>query len=579
MKETGVRSTGKLILSPVPLAQAMREAYAGASAVFMDLATLRRGGALSTLRTLRSCDAGSVIVTGDEADLAVFGDILSLITMVVPSAERRYAPPGCAPVPLGWRDLPLVLGRIFCGITAGLEALIANTIRLRRISRKGREPRASRSVGNRCLYLKPALSFGALVGGSVGHVAGVANALYRAGKEIRLVAAAEQPLVDPEVRQVVVKPPSFMAYPHELNRFRYHRKYVREVLQQVADFHPDFIYQRYVLDDLSGIFLRCRIGIPLVLEFNGSETWAQRHWGETLSFQAVAERIEQANLRYADLVVVVSEELKKQVCSLGIPEERVLFYPNCVDSSVFDPRRFDPAAVQKVRQELGVPLKADLFTFVGTFGQWHGTEVLAAAIRRLADNERAFLEARRIHFLLVGDGHYGEKVRSILKDVPFVSLPGYRPQSETPSILAASDFCLSPHIPNPDGTPFFGSPTKLFEYMAMEKPIIASDLDQIGWVLRGWRPGDPAPSLSDRLNAAAIMVEPGNLDSLIQGIRNAAGMDCAARSRLGERGRQFVLESFTWDKNVRAVLNRLERILAPRSGTEGVLLPNNLELS
>jgi len=560
--ETTIRNPEKLILSPVPLSQEVRATYEEGSVVFMDLASLRRGGIVGTLRTLRSFRPSCVIVTGEESDLAVFRDLLSLIALAIRSPVRWYAPRDSAPIPLTWRNTPLALGRIVIGITAGFAALGANLMRLRRISGESRhELREKGGNLDRCLYLRSALNFGALVGGSVGHVAGVANALQRAGKKMRLVAAVKQPLVIDEVHQVTVAPHSLAAYPHELNLFRYHRKYLRAVLRQVEDFHPDFVYQRYSLDDLSGIFLRRQLGIPLILEFNGSETWAQRHWGTPLRFEATSEYIERANLRYADLVVVVSEEIKRQVCSLGIPEERVLFYPNCVDRAIFDPARFDAAAIRKVRQDLDVPLEADLYTFVGTFGQWHGTEILATAIRRLVDHERAFLEARRIHFLLVGDGQYGEKVRSTLAGVPFVSLPGYRPQGETPAILAATDVCLSPHVPNPDGTPFFGSPTKLFEYMAMGKPIVASDLDQIGWVLRGWRPGEPAPKVSGRTNAAAILVEPGNLDLLIQGIRSAAEMDHAARRQIGERARKLVLESFTWDKNVNAVLSRFAQIL------------------
>ena len=49
--------------------------------------------------------------------------------------------------------------------------------------------------------------------------------------------------------------------------------------------------------------------------------------------------------------------------------------------------------------------------------------------------------------------------------------------------LAACDVLASPHMGNPDGTRFFGSPTKLFEYMAMGRAIVASDLEQIGEVL------------------------------------------------------------------------------------------------
>ena len=50
--------------------------------------------------------------------------------------------------------------------------------------------------------------------------------------------------------------------------------------------------------------------------------------------------------------------------------------------------------------------------------------------------------------------------------------------------LAAYDILVSPHVPNSDGAPFFGSPTKLFEYMTTGKGIVASNLDQIGEVLK-----------------------------------------------------------------------------------------------
>jgi glycosyltransferase involved in cell wall biosynthesis len=244
---------------------------------------------------------------------------------------------------------------------------------------------------------------------------------------------------------------------------------------------------------MSGALLRERLKVPLVLEFNGSEVWAQRHWGERLRFEALAERVERVSLRHAELVVVVSQALVEQAVELGAARARVLFYPNGIDQHVFDPGRFMAQECRGARAELGVPADADLLTFVGTFGTWHGTDVLATAIRRLIEEDRAWLERRRVHFLYVGDGALAPRVRSILGEGlgrPFVTLAGIRPQAETPRTLAASDILLSPHVPNPDGTPFFGSPTKLFEYMAMAKPIVASDLDQIGWVLAGGR-GNP----------------------------------------------------------------------------------------
>ena len=393
------------------------------------------------------------------------------------------------------------------------------------------------------------------------HVAGVANALARAGVAVRLLSAQEQPLVAPPCVQRVVPPRLLLSFPFEVNPHRYQSVFLRDAREEAARERPDFIYQRYALNDLSGVLLAKELGVPLVLEFNGSEVWAQRHWGEPLRFERLAQAVERVNLKHADLVVVVSQPLVEQAVSLGAEPARVLFYPNGIDPGTFDPARFGAEERRAAREALGVPADADLLTFVGTFGTWHGTDVLAMAIRRLIDEDRGWLERRRVHFLYVGDGARGPRVREILgADLggPFVTLAGMRPQAETPRTLAASDVLLSPHVPNPDGTPFFGSPTKLFEYMAMAKPIVASELDQIGWVLKGWRPGEPPPGRGDGgRTRAAIFVEPGSVDSLIAGIRQAVELTGAEREALGAEARRLATDSFTWDRNVAAVLERL----------------------
>ena len=92
----------------------------------------------------------------------------------------------------------------------------------------------------------------------------------------------------------------------------------------------------------------------------------------------------------------------------------------------------------------------------------------------------------------------------------------------------------------------------------MGKPIVASDLDQIGWVLKGWRPGEAPPGAgATGRTRAALFVEPGSVDSLVAGIRQAVEMPGAERAALGAEARRLALESFTWDKNVEAVLARL----------------------
>jgi glycosyltransferase involved in cell wall biosynthesis len=548
-----------LVVSPTPTAPQARQFFHdrfGPKVAFADLAALRRAG----LGTLRRRRAATVVATAPVREFPLFEDYLVCLAFLVPGARRERQLPDGPPRPLGFLHLLRSAARVALGILAGVWALAGNWIRARRFGQRAYAPRPL-AARERCLYLKPGLSFGPSVGGAVAHVAGVANALVRAGTSLRMLSASEQALVSDAVRQRVVAPAFLISFPFEVNPHRYQGVFVRAATAEARDFRPDFIYQRYALNDMSGVLLRDELKVPLVLEFNGSEVWAQRNWGEPLKLEALGSAVERVSLRHADLVVTVSEPLVEQAVSLGAARERVLFYPNGIDPQVFDPARFDADDKRRSRAALGVPADACVLTFVGTFGTWHGTDVLAAAIRRLVDHDRAWVERERLHFLYVGDGPLAARVREVLGEragAPFVTLAGTRPQADTPLTLAASDILLSPHVPNPDGTPFFGSPTKLFEYMAMAKPIVASDLDQIGWVLKGWRPGEvpPGPREGGR-TSSAVFVEPGSVESLAAGIRRAVELSDAERAALGAEARRLVLESFTWDRNVAAVLQRL----------------------
>jgi glycosyltransferase involved in cell wall biosynthesis len=102
---------------------------------------------------------------------------------------------------------------------------------------------------------------------------------------------------------------------------------------------------------------------------------------------------------------------------------------------------------------------------------------------------------------------------------------------------------VSPHIPNPDGTPFFGSPTKLFEYMAMGKGIVASDLEQIGEVLEH--------------GATAWLVNPGDVESLTMGLKTLID-DEDLRYRLGLAARREAVAKYTWQEHTKKIIERLE---------------------
>ncbi|MCX8011348.1 MAG: glycosyltransferase family 4 protein, partial [Ignavibacteria bacterium] len=119
---------------------------------------------------------------------------------------------------------------------------------------------------------------------------------------------------------------------------------------------------------------------------------------------------------------------------------------------------------------------------------------------------------------------------------------GIVPHSEAPQYLSACDILVSPHLGFETNQRFFGSPTKLFEYMAMGKAIVASDLEQIGKVI------------IDGING--LKVNPGNVDELAEKILSLAG-DKTLQKKLGENARNDVIKNYTWEMNAKRVLNKM----------------------
>jgi glycosyltransferase involved in cell wall biosynthesis len=182
-----------------------------------------------------------------------------------------------------------------------------------------------------------------------------------------------------------------------------------------------------------------------------------------------------------------------------------------------------------------------LIGFVGTFGAWHGAETLARAAVLAAGRP----EGDRLRYLFIGDGPRRNETERIFADAGLARVAhfaGLVPQDRTPSLVLACDVCVAPHVPNEDGTRFFGSPTKLFEYMASGRAVLASELDQIGEVLEH--------------DETAWLVPPGDERALGEGLLLLAS-DPALRARLGRAARARAIETHSWDAHVERILDRL----------------------
>src|SRR5262249_54803683 len=146
---------------------------------------------------------------------------------------------------------------------------------------------------------------------------------------------------------------------------------------------------------------------------------------------------------------------------------------------------------------------------------------------------------------IIGDGPLFREVRDEMTARSVedrVVLSGLVERTQALELLACCDVWVSPHVPNPDGTPFFGSPTKLFEYMGLRKAIVASALGQIGDVLTH--------------EETALLCMPGDVPGVATGIRRLLA-DPAFRDRLANAAFDLAASEYTWKAHVRRILDAL----------------------
>lgn len=518
----------------------------GAFVAHKTIADLRGGGLRGLIGQLARSRYKRVIIAFETQEGRSGLSILRLLAMAHKFPELEICDPEGNYRRVNWLEVLNGGFGLFLGSIDGFLAYLRSGSRVQRTLRQKQARLAFPYGTQRVLYLNNNLWFGLHAGGSIGHVAGVVNGMMQLGHKVAFVSPMSPECIAEAVMIHAVPVPDHYAVPGETNRFRLQELAVHTAMQAARGFKPTFIYQRLTIGDWSGVELANSLKIPLVVEYNGSEVWVAKNWGGKIRFAAEMSMAEEIMLKRADLIFTISEALHDELLGRGLERSRLAWYPNCVDPSVFDSTRVDVGQRDRIRGHLHATPDDYVIMFVGTFGVWHGAEVYARAAVLLA-NDESWIQRNRIRFAFVGDGI----TRALCEEIIGASSASFRtvftgliPQHEAPKYLAAADAFVASHVPNADGSKFFGSPTKLFEYMAMERPIVASSLDQIGQVLAHER--------------TALLVEPGDAASLAAGLRRVVE-DRELGRRLAIAARAEVLEKYTWRRHVQEILNALER--------------------
>jgi glycosyltransferase involved in cell wall biosynthesis len=422
-----------------------------------------------------------------------------------------------------------------------LTALFTGALIFRPIVRASRrKPLALHSRKNPSLAVRfvrativPSLPRRAASGGMASHIAGFTHGAVLLGHGVEFISSGELMLRD-AVDSMIIPPSTVISATRALFELWNNLLFTAGALRLLvaANDETDFIYQRYSRFNWTGVVLSLITGLPLALEYNGSEVWIGQHW-DPVGQLRLLRRFEQLNLRAAELIFVVSDVQQRELTTAGIEAARLIVNPNGVDADVFHP----DCGGREIRRALGLESKVTV-GFVGTFGPWHGATVLAQTATQVS-------QSAGCHFLFIGDGDQRRATESIIDssgNKSRATFTGRIAHDRVPAYLDVCDILVAPHVPTDDGSEFFGSPTKLFEYLAMARPVVASRLGQIAEVIVDGENG--------------LLIEPNDPAALARAIERLA-TDQSLRARLGIAARQTVIDRYTWQQNAARVFDQI----------------------
>jgi len=210
----------------------------------------------------------------------------------------------------------------------------------------------------------------------------------------------------------------------------------------------------------------------------------------------------------ADDITVVSNFLKSRFGGIKLPHG--------ADTYVFDPNKFDKNK-NKIRWNID---KFKIIMFCGTMRQHKGLDELIEAIK--------IINCKDIKLMIVGGGDLILSVKKLIETNrgAVIRIP-YQPHSKMPELLSMADIIVLPQRK----TLFSMAqvPGKVFEAMAMAKPIIATNVSDLPEILEncGW------------------IVEPENPRQLAEAIQYVLDNPDEA-FEISQKARQKCIEKYSW---------------------------------
>ena len=268
-----------------------------------------------------------------------------------------------------------------------------------------------------------------------------------------------------------------------------------------------------------------RLGI-LAAALGGAAHVASLHgWIPNTAKQKGSVFLDRVLIRRAQHLIVMSEEMKADVRTLGVPDDRMTVLYNSIFLEDYPPIESEKAS----RDALGVPHGAPTVAVIGRVSPEKGQTLFVEMARKVLAGKP---DAR---FLIVGDGPGAPALRQRIEALGLqgrILLTGFL--SDPRNAYGALDVLVISSSTE-------GLPNVLLEAFAFGKPVVATRVGGIPEVLQD--------------GASGYLVDSGDSDALAQRVSHLLDHPELARG-MGRAGRDTVVKRFAFQDRTR----RLERL-------------------
>jgi glycosyltransferase involved in cell wall biosynthesis len=307
---------------------------------------------------------------------------------------------------------------------------------------------------------------------------------------------------------------------------------LRRLLRVLKEREIDILHCHCYKSDLYGLLLSRFHKMKLVTTAHGPLAslryfWSAQNWRVRYLYDQLDLRL----LRYFDHVLVVADSMRKTIGSYGVDRRKLTYVKNAIDSHFF---RRAPERASVVRRQLQIP---DDAVVIGAVGRLNAEKdypnFFDAAKILLADR-------KNLYFTIAGKGPLEESLRKRVLALGMADRIRFLGHfHDIRQIYDALDVYVLSSTRE-------GLPNTVLEAMAMEVPIVATDVDGVCEAVA-----------HDR---EALLVPARNPACLADGIRCLLDNPCL-RDRLRRAARQKVEQEFSFARRMRRVENIYRKVM------------------